>query len=44
MLHQAYDIARERAAEETGLAEATFSDACPFTPDEMLSRGFLPEG
>jgi hypothetical protein len=42
MLHQAYEIARERAAEETGLAEATFPDACPFTADEVLSRGFLP--
>jgi len=43
ILDQTYDIARERAAEETGLAEATFPDACPFTPDELLSRGFLPE-
>jgi len=43
-LDQTYDIARERAVEATGLAEATFPDACPFPPDEMLSRGFLPEG
>jgi len=43
MLHQAYDIARESAEEETGLAEAVFPHFCPFTPDEVLSRGFLPE-
>lgn len=43
MLPQTYSIARERTAEETGLAESTFPDLCPFTPDELLSHGFLPE-
>jgi len=41
MLDQTYGIARERAAEETGLAEAAFPGTCPFTPDEVLSREFL---
>ena len=43
ILNQAYRIARENAAEETGISEAAFPDACPFTPDKVLSRGFLPE-
>jgi hypothetical protein len=37
-------IGRARAIAETGLADETFSEACPFTPDEVLSRAFLPEG
>jgi len=43
MLSDAYAIARARAIAETGLAEEAFPVACPFTPDEVLSRGFLPE-
>ena len=43
MLSDAYAIARARAIAETGLAEEAFPAACPFTPDEVLSRGFLPE-
>ena len=43
MLNQVYWIARENAGEETGITKATFPDACPFRPDEVLSRGFLPE-
>ena len=42
MLAEAYEIARVRAIAETGLADDVFSEACPFTPDEVLSRGFLP--
>jgi hypothetical protein len=36
-------IARARAIADTGLAEATFPENCPFTLDEVLSRSFLPE-
>lgn len=42
MLAEAYEIARARAIAETGLADDTFPEACPFTPDEVLSRVFLP--
>ncbi len=43
ILPVAYAEAREDAAEESGLAETAFPEACPFTPDEVLSRTFLPE-
>jgi hypothetical protein len=43
MLSDAYAIARTRAIAETGLAEEAFPEACPFTPDEVLARRFLPE-
>lgn len=42
-LAEAYAEAREDAAEETGLAEAAFPEACPFTAEEVLARGFLPQ-
>ena len=43
MLPRAYAIARTRAIAETGLADDMFPASCPFTLDEVLSRGFLPE-
>lgn len=43
ILPQAYAEAREDAQEETGLGETAFPETCPFTPEEVLSRGFLPE-
>ena len=43
MLSESHAIARARAIAETGLANEAFSEACPFTPDEVLSRAFLPE-
>jgi hypothetical protein len=43
MLPEAYAIARARAIAETGLAEDAFPEICPFSPDQVLSRGFLPE-
>lgn len=43
VLSRAYPEAREDAAEESGLAETAFPEACPFTPEEVLSRAFLPE-
>ena len=42
MLSEAYAISRARAIAETGLAEEAFPEACPFTPDAVLSRSFLP--
>lgn len=38
-----YARARRKAADETGLALATFARACPFTPAEVLSQDFLPK-
>jgi hypothetical protein len=43
MLAPAYEIARGRAIAETGLGDEAFPEAGPFTPDEVLSRQFLPE-
>ena len=42
-LTEAYSDALEAASNETGLPETEFPAECPFTPDEVLSRGFLPE-
>jgi hypothetical protein len=42
-LSRAYKKARTVAADETGLSETTFPDTCPFTPDQILAEGFLPE-
>jgi hypothetical protein len=43
MVPDAYSIARARAIAETGLADEAFPEACPFTPDDVLSQSFLPE-
>jgi len=43
ILQQVYSAARERAADETGLADDAFPQRPPFTTDEVLSRSFLPE-
>jgi hypothetical protein len=43
MLSDAHAIARARAIAETGLAEEAFPELCRFTPDEVLSRDFLPD-
>jgi hypothetical protein len=42
-LAEAFAEAREDAADETGLAEAAFPEACPFSAEQVLSREFLPE-
>jgi len=42
-LAEAYSDALEAASNETGLPETEFPTECPFTPDEVLSRAFLPE-
>jgi hypothetical protein len=43
MMAAAYSIARARAIAETGLADEFFPESCPFSPEEVLSRAFLPE-
>ncbi|MFZ4675276.1 MAG: DUF29 domain-containing protein [Nodosilinea sp.] len=42
ILPRAYGNAVERAAAETGLAEATFPQACPYTISQMMAKDFLP--
>jgi hypothetical protein len=42
-LAEAYSDAREAASNETGLPEIDFPSECPFTPEQVLSRSFLPE-
>lgn len=42
ILSIAYVEAREDTGEETGLSQTAFPEACPFTPEEVLSRKFLP--
>ena len=39
-----YRSAVNKAMSETGLPEATFPADCPFTPDQILAEGFLPQG
>jgi hypothetical protein len=36
-LSEAYDIARNRAAKETGLSTDAFPKECPYTLDEVLA-------
>ena len=43
VLVEAYSDAREAASNETGLPETEFPVECPFSPDEILSRDFLPD-
>jgi len=39
----AYHRAVGAAERETGLAETVFPASCPWTPDQVLSDGFLPD-
>jgi hypothetical protein len=39
----AYADAVELAAFETGLAESTFPNDCPFSPDDLLDKAFWPD-
>lgn len=43
VLDDEYRTARLLAADETGLAERVFPDACPFTIEQVLSESFWPE-
>jgi len=40
---EAYEEARDKAANETGLPGATFPSICPFTPEQILAEDFLPD-
>ncbi len=42
VVSEEYEYARNDAAGETGLAEETFPENCPFTIDEILDLNFLP--
>lgn len=42
-LEESYEIARLKAAGETGLPEDAFPETCPFTIEQILDPGFLPE-
>lgn len=37
-----YPVARAKAADETGLAEAAFPKNCPYSVEEVLDDGFFP--
>jgi hypothetical protein len=43
LVAESYGEAREQAVSETGLAEDAFPAACPFSPEQILAAGFLPE-
>lgn len=43
-LPELYSDARDRVAEELGLLKSPFPEFCPFTPEQVLSADFLPEG
>ena len=43
-LSAVYARARRKAISETGLPENAFPADCPFTPEQILSEDFLPEG
>ena len=38
-----YKRARKKAIAETGLADSAFPAECPFTPEQILDEGFLPQ-
>jgi hypothetical protein len=41
-IEETYADAVELAADETGLAQGVFPVHCPYTPEELLDRDFLP--
>ena len=43
MLGEAYRVARVRAIGETGFADDTFPEVCPFSLEQVLAPEFLPE-
>jgi hypothetical protein len=42
-LEKIYRSAIVKAVGDTGLAETTFPNECPFTPDQIMAEDFLPE-
>jgi len=43
LLARWYPLARQDAADETGLPLATFPEACPWTAEQVLAEDFWPE-
>lgn len=43
ILARQYETARQRASSETGLPLTIFPTQCPFTIEQVLDLGFLPE-
>lgn len=43
VVEEEYESARLKAADETGLPEATFPASCPFTIEQILDPNFLPD-
>ena len=43
VIADAYRLARIGAQRETGLADDTFPDACPYTCVQLANDTFLPE-
>ncbi len=43
VLREEYNLARLKAADETGLPEHTFPETCPFAIEQVLDEGFWPE-
>lgn len=43
LIAAAYPEAKARAVLESALFEESFSESCPFTEDEVLTVGFLPD-
>lgn len=43
LLTRWYPLARQDAADETGLPLATFPEACPWTAEQVLDTDFWPE-
>ena len=43
LIDAAYPEALTDALDETGLRPQTFPTACPFTPDQILDPGYVPE-
>lgn len=43
VLREEYPVARLKASGETGLDEAAFPEVCPYSIEQILDPGFLPE-
>lgn len=43
-LETIYRLSCDQAVDETGLANSHFPQTCPYTPDQVLDEGFLPNG
>ncbi|MCJ2543090.1 DUF29 domain-containing protein [Thermostichus vulcanus] len=43
-LETIYRLSCDQAVDETGLATSHFPQTCPYTPDQVLDEGFLPNG